>query len=69
MIKETSRERFIYAYKEQNSYSAIDFVKRVISYFGYTPMQMQTDNGSEFIHTAKIDRIHPLDVICNLYCA
>ena len=32
MIKETSRERFIYAYKEQNSYSAIDFVKRAISY-------------------------------------
>ena len=28
-------ERFIYAYKEQSSYSTVDFVKRAIIYFGY----------------------------------
>ena len=64
IIEEASRERFIYAYKEQSSYSTIDFVKRAIRYFGYAPAQIQTDNGSEFTHTAKTDRIHPLDVLC-----
>lgn len=28
MIEEASRKRFIYAYKEQSSYSTVDFVKR-----------------------------------------
>lgn len=37
MIDEVSRERFIYSYKEQSSYSTIDFVKRAIVCFGYTP--------------------------------
>ena len=35
VIDEASRERFIYPYKEQSSYSTIDFVKRAIAYFGY----------------------------------
>ena len=64
MIEEASRERFIYAYKEQSSYSTIDFVKRAICYFGYAPAQIQTDNGGEFLHTARTNRIHPLDVLC-----
>ena len=25
---------------------------------------IQTDNGSEFTHTSKTDRIHPFDVLC-----
>lgn len=33
VIDEASRERFIYPYKEQSSYSTIDFVKRAIVYF------------------------------------
>ena len=37
VIDEASRERFIYPYKEQSSYSIIDFVKRAIVYFGYKP--------------------------------
>ena len=65
MIDEASRERFIYAYKEQSSYSTIDFTKRAIIYFGYAPETIQTDNGGEFTHTAKTRRVHPFDVLCN----
>lgn len=65
IIDEASRERFIYPYKEQSSYSTIDFVKRAIVYFNYKPQIIQTDNGGEFTHIAKTDRIHPLDILCN----
>lgn len=65
VIDEASRERFIYPYKEQSSYSTVDFVKRAIVYFGYNPEIIQTDNGTEFTHVAKTDRIHPLDVLLN----
>lgn len=65
MIDEASRERFIYPYKEQSSYSTIDFVKRSIVYFGYKPKIIQTDNGQEFTHITKTNRIHPLDVLCS----
>jgi len=61
VIDEASRERFIYPYKEQSSYSTIDFVKRAIVYFGYKPQIIQTDNGTEFTHTKETERIHPLD--------
>ncbi|MBQ9247277.1 MAG: transposase [Ruminococcus sp.] len=70
MIDEASRERFIYVYKEQSSYSTVDFVKRAIIYFGYAPLMIQTDNGSEFTHTSKTDRVHPFDLLCrqlNIY--
>ena len=53
VIDETSRERFIYPYKEQSSYFTIDFVKRAIIYFGYKPQIIQTDNGPEFTYTNK----------------
>lgn len=65
IIDEATRERFIYPYKEQSSYSTVDFVKRAIIYFGYKPQIIQTDNGSEFTHIVKTDRIHPFDVLCN----
>lgn len=65
VIDEASRERFIYPYKEQSSYSTIDFVKRAIVYFGYKPEIIQTDNGQEFTYTMKTDRIHPLDTLLN----
>lgn len=65
VIDEASRERFIYPYKEQSSYSSIDFVKRAILYFGYKPLFIQTDNGQEFTYTMKTDRIHPLDTLLN----
>lgn len=65
MIDEASRERFIYPYMEQSSYSTVDFLKRCIRYFGYVPKTIQTDNGTEFTHVQKTNRIHPLDIICN----
>ena len=64
VIDEASRERFIYPYKEQSSYSTIDFLKRAIVYFGYKPEIIQTDNGAEFTHTSNTKRIHPLDNLC-----
>lgn len=64
IIDESSRERFIYPYKEQSSYSTVDFFKRAILFFGYYPKIVQTDNGSEFTHIAKTERIHPLDILC-----
>ena len=33
IIEEASRKRFIYAYKEQSSFSTVDFVKRAITFF------------------------------------
>ncbi len=65
VIDEASRERFIYPYKEQSSYSTIDFIKRAIVYFGYKPEIIQTDNGQEFTYTMKTNRIHPVDVLLN----
>lgn len=65
VIDEASRERFIYPYKEQSSYSTIDFVKRAIVYFGYKPKIIQTDNGQEFTHIMNTDKIHPLDILLN----
>lgn len=65
VIDEASRERFIFPYMEQSSYSTVDFLKRAITYFGYQPETIQTDNGSEFTHIQKTDRIHPLDVLCD----
>lgn len=64
VIDEASRERFIYPYMEQSSYSAIDFIKRSIDYFGYKPQILQTDNGFEFTYGKKSSRIHPVDICC-----
>lgn len=47
VIDEASRERFIYPYMEQSSFSTIDFLKRTIRYFDYQPQILQTDNGAE----------------------
>lgn len=65
VIDEATRERFIYPYKEQTSYSTIDFVKRAILYFGYQPKIIQPDNGIEFTYTTKTNKVHPLDILLN----
>ena len=52
------------SYTPTRNKAVIDFVKRAICYFGYAPAQIQTDNGGEFPHTARTNRIHPLDVLC-----
>ena len=67
VIEEASRKRFIYAYEEQSSYSTVDFVKRAITFFGYAPNIIQTDNGSGFTHNKSTKRIHPFDIFCNQY--
>ena len=67
MIDEASRERFIYPYREQSSYSTIDFVKRAIAYFGYSPEIIQTDNGTEFTYSKDYKRTHPFDLFCKSY--
>ena len=65
MIDEASRERFIYPYLEQSSYSTVDFVKRAIAYFGYQPKIIQSDNGFEFTHNKETKMVHPFDTLCN----
>ena len=67
MIDEASRERFIYPYMEQSSFSTIDFVQRAIMYFGYAPEIIQTDNGAEFTYLSKTKRTHPFDAFCAKY--
>ncbi len=67
VIDEASRERYIRAYREQSSFSTIDFILKAFRHFGYLPQIIQTDNGSEFTHLAKTDRIHPLDKLCKYY--
>lgn len=65
MIDEASRKRFIYPYREQSSYSTIDFVKRAINYFRYSPETIQTDNGFEFTYPRDYKRTHSFDIFCN----
>jgi hypothetical protein len=65
MIDEASRERFIYPYREQSSYNTIDFVKRAINYFRYSPETIQTDNGFEFTYPKDYKRTHSFDIFCN----
>lgn len=64
IIDEASRERFIYPYREQSSYSSMDFLKRAIAYFGYVPRCVQTDNGFEFAHFKETAMVHPFDRLC-----
>ena len=65
VIDEASRERFIYPYREQSSYSTIEFIRRAIIFFRYKPENIQTDNGMEFTYTMNTDKIYPFDVFCN----
>ncbi len=65
IIDEATRERFLYAYDEYNSYTTVDFVKRAIIYFGYVPSMIQTDNGFEFTHGKNTDRLHLFDKLCD----
>lgn len=64
VIDEASRERFIYPYQENNSYSSTDFLQRAIIYFRYKPKIVQTDNGFEFSHFKETKMIHPFQVLC-----
>ena len=64
-IDEASRERFLFWYDEHTPANTVDFVKRCISYYGYKPLEIQTDNGIEFTwNTDKMKKIHPLGELC-----
>ena len=63
VIDEASRERFIYPYKEQSSYSTVDFLKRAIDYFGYCPLTLQTDNGSEMKRYLRRSNRIPMKIL------
>lgn len=66
VIDEATRERFIYPYQEQCPQSTVDFMQRAITYFGYKPKIIQTDNGSEFtyIQQVKHNQVHLFDRFC-----
>ena len=66
-IEEASRKRFIYPYKEQSGYSTVDFIKRAVTFFGYAPKVIQTDNGGEFTNFKKTDRVHIFERFCHQY--
>lgn len=65
IIDECTRERFIYAYKEQCAQSTVDFVMRAIIFFGYVPKMIQTDNGQEFTFIRETNKVHALDKLCD----
>ena len=67
IIDEATRQRFIYAYRECNGSTTVDFVVRAIKYFGYIPKIIQTDNGTEFTYTMQTDRQHIFDRFCCRY--
>ena len=61
-IDEATRERYLYWYEEHTPANTVDFVLRVLQYFGYKPKEIQTDNGIEFTYNkANIKKVHPLD--------
>ena len=52
-IDEYSRFRFIMAFKEQSTYSSVQFVNALIKAFPFKIECIQTDNGLEFIKEFK----------------
>ena len=64
-IDEASRERFLYWYDSANPSNTIDFIKRCILYYEYKPLEIQTDNGTEFSwNSERMKIIHPMDEFC-----
>ena len=64
-LDEASRERFLFWYDEHTPLNTVDFVKRCILYYEYKPLEIQTDNGTEFsFNKSKIKKLHPLDELC-----
>lgn len=64
-IDEASRERFLYWYDAHTPENTVDFIKKCIVYYKYKPLEIQTDNGTEFTwNQEKIKKIHPMDELC-----
>ena len=51
-------------FREQSSYSTIQFIKMALHYFKYRPEIIQTDNGAEFTYTMDTRKEHPFDIYC-----
>ena len=65
ILDEATRQRFIYPYEELSAWNTVDFVRRAINFFGYTPRKIQTDNGIEFTYTTQTrNREHFFDTFC-----
>lgn len=47
-IDECTRERFLWITDTHCANESVRFMKRCMLYFGYKPLQVQTDNGTEF---------------------
>nr|AJG37944.1 integrase core domain protein [Firmicutes bacterium enrichment culture clone fosmid MGS-M2] len=47
-IDEFTRLRYIYFYDDKSSYSANEFLKRVLDYFPFPIKEIRTDNGMEY---------------------
>jgi len=55
----------LFWYDEHTPTNTVDFVKRCILYYGYKPLEIQTDNGTEFTwDQSKMKKIHPLEELC-----
>jgi len=64
-IDEATRERFLFWYDEHTPANTVDFIKRAITYFEYKPLEIQTDNGTEFTwNKDKMKKLHPLGKLC-----
>lgn len=55
---------YLYHYTETTAMNTIDFIQRAISYYGYQPLKIQTDNGPKFTHIHKTSLVHPIDQLC-----
>lgn len=54
----------MYWYAEHTPEATVDFIKRCITYFGYKPKEIQTDNGIEFTYNrADIKKKHPMTIL------
>lgn len=48
ILDEYSRKRFLYFTNEHSMYETVKALKQAIDFFGYIPVEIQTDNGFEF---------------------
>ena len=67
MIDEATRERFLFPYNQFGAKITVDFVKRAISYFGYAPEIIQTDNGGEFTNIRVNKKKEPVKHILDTF--
>jgi len=60
LIDECTRERFLYAFEEKNSYTTLLFLKRAL-----LPEIIQTDNGTEFVIHREGNPTHLMQRFCD----